>query len=396
MRDGWEIKKLGDIATFQRGLTYAKEDEVEFSNNCVLRSNNIDLETMSILLDELKYIREDFVVGEDKKVKRDSILICMSNGSKQHLGKVAFLDKDYDYAFGGFMGLIKPNSGLSPKFLYYSCISSSYKHFLASVGNGANINNIKFSDLSQFALPVPPLTEQERIVAELDCLSSIIEKKKQQLKEYDTLAQSIFYDMFGDPITNEKGLPIQQLGDFATSVTYGTSSPANEGGKFIYLRMNNLTYDGYLDLNDVKTTDVPDKDLDKYVVRKGDILFNRTNSRDLVGKTALFDLDNEMVIAGYIIRVRVDEEKMLPVYVVRYMNTPFMKSYYYNLCKGAVNQANINSKELKAMPLPVPSLTLQQVFAKKIEAIEKQKELIKQSLVETETLFNSRMDYYFN
>lgn len=396
MRDGWEIKKLGDIATFQRGLTYAKEDEVEFSNNCVLRSNNIDLETMSILLDELKYIREDFVVGEDKKVKRDSILICMSNGSKQHLGKVAFIDKDYDYAFGGFMGLIKPNSGLSPKFLYYSCISSSYKHFLASVGNGANINNIKFSDLSQFALPVPPLAEQEHIVAELDLLSGIIEKQKQQLKEYDTLAQAIFYDMFGDPITNEKGLPIQQLGDFATSVNYGTSSPANEGGKFIYLRMNNLTYDGYLDLNDVKTIDVPDKDLDKCVVRKGDILFNRTNSRDLVGKTALFDLDNEMVIAGYIIRVRVDEEKMLPVYVVRYMNTPFMKSYYYNLCKGAVNQANINSKELKAMPLPVPPLSLQQEFASKIEAIEKQKAILKQSIEEAETLFNIRMDYYFN
>lgn len=200
----------------------------------------------------------------------------------------------------------------------------------------------------------------------------------------------------GDPITNEKGLPIQQLGDFATSVTYGTSSPANEGGKFTYLRMNNLTYDGYLDLNDVKTIDVPDKDLDKYVVRKGDILFNRTNSKDLVGKTALFDLDNEMVIAGYIIRVRVDEEKMLPVYVVRYMNTPFMKSYYYNLCKGAVNQANINSKELKAMPLPVPPLSLQQQFAEKVEAIEKQKSILKKSIEDAELLFNSRMDYYFN
>ena len=96
MKQGCEIKKLGEVVTFQRGLTYSKDDEVDFSSNCVLRSNNIELESMSILLDELKYIREDFIVGEDKKVKKDTILICMSNGSKQHLGKVAFIDKDYN------------------------------------------------------------------------------------------------------------------------------------------------------------------------------------------------------------------------------------------------------------------------------------------------------------
>jgi type I restriction enzyme S subunit len=116
----------------------------------------------------------------------------------------------------------------------------------------------------------------------------------------------------------------------------------------------------------------------------------------LVGKTALFDLENEMIIAGYIIRVRINLNEVIPIYVVRYMNTAFMKSYFVNLCKGAVNQANINSKELKAIPIPVPPLSLQQEFASKIEAIEKQKELIKQSIAETETLFNSRMDYYFN
>ena len=78
------------------------------------------------------------------------------------------------------------------------------------------------------------------------------------------------------------------------------------------------------------------------------------------------------------------------------MNTPYMKSYFRALCKGAVNQANINSKELKAIPIPLPPLALQQAFASKIEAIEKQKELIKKTIEEVETLFNSRMEYYFN
>lgn len=124
-------------------------------------------------------------------------------------------------------------------------------------------------------------------------------------------------------------------------------------------------------------------------------MFNRTNSKDLVGKTALFDQDEEMIIAGYIIRVRVNESFVQPLYVVRYMNTPYMKSYFSNLCKGAVNQANINSKELKNIPLPLPPLPLQQEFAKKIEAIEKQKELIKASIGEVETLLASRMQEYF-
>ena len=277
------------------------------------------------------------------------------------------------------------------------------KHIMAlndkiySLGKGAAQKNLDINALKNIEIHFPvSLSEQEKIVAELDCLSGIIEKKKQQLKEYDVLAQSIFYEMFGNPIDNEKGFAIKCLGDIANSVNYGTSSPAVEGGKYTYLRMNNLTYNGYLDLTDIKSIDVPEKDLDKYIVRKGDILFNRTNSKELVGKTALFDLDKEMIIAGYIIRVRININEVIPIYVVRYMNTAFMKSYFANLCKGAVNQANINSKELKAIPIPVPPLSLQQEFASKIEAIEKQKELIKQSIAETETLFNSRMDYYFN
>ena len=250
--------------------------------------------------------------------------------------------------------------------------------------------------LKELQVPVPPREEQERIVAELDCLSGVIERKREQLQQLDALAQSIFYQMFGDPITNEKGWEVKKLGEVANSVNYGTSSPATEGGYYTYIRMNNLTYSGYLDLIDVKKIDVSENEMEKCIVRKGDILFNRTNSKDLVGKTALFDLDEEMIIAGYIIRVRVNTDVVLPIYVVRYMNTPFMKIYFRNLCKGAVNQANINSKELKAIPILMPHIELQQEYAEKIEAIEKQKALIRQSITQTEELFNSRMDYYFN
>jgi len=395
MKEGWEYKKLGAVADFYRGLTYKREDEVDSSDNCVLRSNNIDLESMSLNFDELKYIKQDFIIPEEKKLKANSVFVCMSNGSKQHVGKVAYIKDNMDYAFGGFMGLIVPKRVIEGKYIYYICRSSLYRQFLTQIGNGIGITNLRFSDLNNFSLPVPPLSEQQHIVEELDLLSSIIEKKKAQIKELDNLAQSLFYEMFGDPITNEKGWEVKPLGKECTELKYGTSKPACENGKYKYLRMGNLTINGELDLSSLKTIDIPDDEVEKCVVRYGDILFNRTNSLDLIGKTCMFNLDEPMVIAGYIIRVRLSLN-LNPRYISAMFNMPRMKLLLKKMAKGAVNQANINSKELASILTPIPPLDLQQQFASKIEVIEHQKELIKQSIKEVETLFNSRMDYYFN
>lgn len=288
-------------------------------------------------------------------------------------------------------------SCLNRKFLnlYFHCpwAMNYYKSKLR--GTTQRRRMIPKEDLLSMPIPIPPLSIQSKIVSELDGINGILEKKREQIKELDTLAQSIFYNMFGDPVNNERGWEVKKLGDVATSVNYGTSLPAIEGGEYKYLRMNNITYDGYLDLKDLKYITVPEKELEKCVVRRGDILFNRTNSKELIGKTTMFDLDEEMIVAGYIIRVRVDNEKVLPIYISRYMNTRYIKSYLSNLCKGAVNQANVNSKELRAIPLPLPPLPLQQAFAAKIEAIEKQKELVNRSIAEVETLLASRMQHYF-
>ena len=398
MKQGWETKTLGDVCDVLNGLWTGKKEP--FVNICVIRNTNFTKDC-KLNLDNVAYIDAEVKQFTTRKLKVGDIIVEKSGGSeKQPVGRVVLFDVESgDYSFSNFTSALRVKSriDLNPNYLH-KCL---YAHYLRGEtfklqSKTTGLHNLDMKGYLKLPIPVPSLSEQEKIVAELDCLSSIIEKKKQQLKEYDALAQSIFHEMFGNPVENEMGLTLKQLGDVTISVNYGTSSPANEGGKFTYLRMNNLTYNGYLDLNDIKTIDVSEKDFEKCVVRKGDILFNRTNSKELVGKTALFNLDEEMVIAGYIIRVRVNKNEVLPIYVVRYMNTPYMKSYFCNLCKGAVNQANINSKELKAIPIPIPPLALQQEFVSKIEAIEKQKELIKKSIENVKTLFNSRMDYYFN
>ena len=112
MKQGWELKHLGDVCQVQRGLTYSGRDTVDYSNTAVLRATNIILESSSLVFDELKYLRDDFEIKEIYKLRKGSLLICFSSGSKSHLGKVALIKKDYNYAFGGFIGQITPTNDI--------------------------------------------------------------------------------------------------------------------------------------------------------------------------------------------------------------------------------------------------------------------------------------------
>lgn len=396
MKQGWEIKKLGEVCTFHRGLTYSKEDEVEFSNNCVLRSNNIDLDTMTIVLDDLKYINEDFIVSEDKKVKLGTILICMSNGSKQHIGKVAYIDKEYDYAFGGFMGLIKPNDIVYSKYVYYSCISSSYKHFLSGIGNGANITNLKFSDLQNYKLPVPPLPVQEQIVSELDLLSGIIEKKREQLKELDALAQSIFYDMFGDPITNEKGWEVKKLGEVCNDITDGDHMPPPKSEIGIpFLTISNIDKEKReLNFNDTffVTEEYYDNIKENRKAKRGDVLYTVTGS---YGIPVIVNTDKHFCFQRHIALLKPTQETLLPIFLCHWFLCDGVKFIADQVATG-IAQKTVSLTSIRKFEIILPPLPLQHQFASKIEAIESQKELIKQSISETETLFNARMQHYFS
>lgn len=214
MKEGWGIKKLEDAVEFQRGLTYSKKDEVDISDNIVLRSNNVDLAKNELDFTELKYINPDIEVQESKKVKKGSLLICTANGSKSHLGKVALIDNDYNYAFGGFMGQVTPKWDLDSKFLFYLMTSDNYKKFINELSDGANINNLKFSDLGQFEIPVPPLPEQKRIVSIIDkafeAIDKAIENTQNNLQNAKELYNGYIKGVF-DTIGND--WEIKTLGD---------------------------------------------------------------------------------------------------------------------------------------------------------------------------------------
>ncbi len=369
MKEGWEYKKLGEVCNIYQPKTIST----------------------AMLVDDGKYpvYGANGIIGRYDEYNHELSEVLMTcRGATCGTINVSL---PYSWINGNAMVVHPKNEDIGQSFLAYVLTGLD----LSDVITGAAQPQITRQSLSPKIIPIPPLPEQQQIVEELDLLSSIIEKKKEQLKELDNLAQSIFYDMFGDPVTNEKGWELKRLGEECNEIRYGTSRPACENGKYKYLRMGNITINGALDLSDLKNIDIPDEEVEKCIVRYGDILFNRTNSLDLIGKTCMFDLEEPMIIAGYIIRVRLSEN-LNPRFISVMFNLPQMKLKLKKMAKGAVNQANINSKELASILTPIPPIELQQQFASKIEAIEQQKELIKQSIKEVETLFNSRMDYYFN
>ena len=199
-KEGWEYKTLGEVVSFSRGLTYKKSDEVDYSTKVVLRSTNINVDNNSLNIDELKYLNENIEFEEEKLIKKGSILICMSNGSKKHLGKVALIEHDYKYAFGGFMGLLTPVIKINSKYLYYTLTTPKYKEYIKSLSEGANINNLKIKDIQKYIIPIFPLNEQNQIVSHLDKLSSkvraIEEKYQKMVEECDALKQAMLRDVF--------------------------------------------------------------------------------------------------------------------------------------------------------------------------------------------------------
>lgn len=162
------IAPLGELSTFQRGLTYQKSDEVAFSDNAVLRATNIDLGTGSLNLSEMRFISNAVIISPEVRVRSGSLLICTASGSRSHLGKVAYIDDDYGYAFGGFMGQLTPKRDLNGRYLFYLLQSAAYRAFIDSLSEALNINNLKFRDLANFPVPFCSPKEQERIVAILD------------------------------------------------------------------------------------------------------------------------------------------------------------------------------------------------------------------------------------
>ena len=306
MKAGWTTAPLGELCEFQRGLTYAKNDEVPESDVVVLRANNVDLETNTLDLSDLRYIANSVNVPKDKKVKKDSLLICTASGSKSHLGKVAFIDDDYGYAFGGFMGQITPKPQMDGRYLFHVMTSPAYKDFISALSDGANINTLKFNDLRNFQVAIPTIAEQRRIVTLLDDAFADIVTVKANAEKNLQNARELFNSHLDAIIfhaqENGKTVPLSEL---ATDITDGDHMPppkAEQGLPFITIG-NIDKQKRTIDFSD--TFKVPREYFDALKANKkpmrGDVLYTVTGS---FGIPVLVEDDKEFCFQRHIGLIR--------------------------------------------------------------------------------------------
>lgn len=279
-------------------------------------------------------------------------------------------------------------SKVSERYLYYALKNCKPASSGTSIPQ-LTVPDIKKNEIELYSLPV-----QEKIADKLDVVVRIIALRQQELQRLDDLVKARFVEMFGVFPLNPKGWKTATIRDIVTDVRYGSSRPAVDGGKYPYLRMNNITYGGELDLTDTKHIDIPDNELDKCTVRRGDVLFNRTNSKELVGKTCVYNRDEMMVLAGFIIRVRVSA-RVLPEFLSAFLNTDFSKQMLLGMCKAAIGQANINAQEMQNIEIYLPPTEMQRQFVQFKEQIDKSKVAIQKALDEAQLLFDSLIQKYF-
>ena len=383
MKEGWIVKKLGEIFETQSGGTPLKthKEYYEEGNIPWLRSGEV---YKKYIQDTEMYITSLGLENSSAKYfPIDTVVVAMYGATAGQVG-ILKLETTTNQAICG----IFPREDYIPEFLYYVLHSKYYELVSQAIGNAQP--NISQNKIRNLYIPIVDYSEQHRIVSELDCLNEIIDKKREQLKELNALAQSIFYDMFGDPDhTVYEVVALSNLTKYKLSYGSGASATSYDGN-IRYVRITDIGDDGVLLEKKVSPTKVEDK----YILNDGDVLFARSGAT--VGKTFLYESKyGKCIYAGYLIRYVADREKILPKYLFYYTKTLYYKSFIKTNAQ-AVAQPNINAQQYGNLKVCVPPLSLQQEFAEKISAIDKQKELIKQSLAEVENLFNSRMNYYFH
>ena len=380
-------KKLSEICDIQSGGTPSRSVSEYWTGGNIPWVKISDFEGKSLQNTE-EFITEEGLNNSSAKIFKAGTILYTIFAT---LGEVCILNIDAA-TNQAIAGITIKNDAVNKDYLYhYLC---SLKKSIIEKGRGVAQNNINMTILKNIEIPLPPLEIQREIAYNLDKAAETVDICRKILEKLDYLVKAKFMEMFGDPITNPMGWETTSIGQVVTDVRYGTSRPSVENGKYSYLRMNNITYDGHLDLTDLKRIDIPDDEVEKCIVRNGDVLFNRTNSVDLVGKTCVFDREDEMIIAGYIIRVRLNDE-MLPIFLSTYLNTKSLKKALREMSKGAVNQANINAKELQGINIYLPPLPLQERFAEYVKKTDLAKSAVKKSLEKAETLRAALMQKYF-
>lgn len=323
---------------------------------------------------------------------KGDVLLMSRNPHLRKAGMVDFVGLCSDVSY---VCRTRDEGVLLQEFLPFLFQTDDFWKFAEANKKGSTNFFLNWSDFEKYEFDLPDIETQRKLSTLLWAMECTKTAYKNLIAKTDELVKSQFVEMFGTFPANEHSWPVGTIRDGVMDVRYGSSRKAAEGnnGQYPYLRMNNITYSGELDLSDVKTIDIPDDELDKCSVRRGDVLFNRTNSRELVGKTCVYNRDELMVLAGFVVRVRVND-RLLPEFLSAFMNTDFTKTLLLSMCKAAIGQANINATEFQNIGIYFPPIEHQQEFVQMKAQADKSKFAAQQALADLTATQKALMRQY--
>lgn len=365
-------------------------ETISWKNACKTNYNYIDLTAVNRdnhLIENCDIITAETAPSRAKQIVRIGDVLFAT--TRPLLKRVCIVPKEFDgdICSTGFCVLRLKKNTLTPQWVFYTLLSKSFYQYIEPLQKGVAYPAVSSKEVLNYSCSIPSMEEQERIVEELDLLSGIIEKQKQQLKELDTLAQSIFYDTFGDPITNEKNWPVKKLGEVGmilTGSTPSTTDKSNWDGDVNWVTPAELGTQLYYGNTVRKITEKAAKKLT--VMPIGTVLLS---SRAPIGKLAI---TTESMCCNQGFKNIFCGKKLNNIYL--YYCLYFSMDNIKALGRGATFK-EVSKSAISSFPIILPPLSLQEQFAEKIEMIEKQKEAIGKSIKETQLLFDYTMDKYF-
>lgn len=365
----WATARVTDVCTLNPGL--APEDRPDAATEVTfVPMSAVDQTAGAIVASEVRLFDE---VGKGYTAFRESDVLfakvtpCMENGKAAVVPPVR-----NGLGFGSTeFHVLRAGDSILPEYLFHFIRQQAFRERAASafVGTGG-LQRVPADFFSRIHLPLPTLPEQKRIVDVLRQAEAIRKAKQSVSDQVDALVRTAYWEHFGASYTENGLRDAVRIADCVAESRYGVSEAMEETGSHAVLRMNSLTTSGWLDLSDLKYASLSRKDVEATELKDGDLLFNRTNSRELVGKCAIWrDTPGAFSFASYLVRLRL-KPGVLPEFLWATLNSAYGKYRLLNAAKQAVSMANVSPTDLSRIAIPLPPLPLQERFSALVKRIE--------------------------
>ncbi len=379
--DGVEFKKLADVMTLHRGISYKKTDEDEDGPVKVLRANNITLASNTLNFDDVKVVSSSVRVRPDQFVKNKDIIISVASGSKEHVGKVAFITRqNVGYSFGAFMAIIRVYEMiLNPKFLFHLLTGNSFESYLQSKIKFTTINNLSAKILGAFPVPIPPLEIQQEIVNILDTFTELLVELEAELE-----ARRLQYQYYRDELLNFSGAP--------SAIHRSLGLHSTDNVEFKALGEIAILLNGY-SFKSNKYTDkgirvIRISDVQKGRISNKDLKFYSDETREEISRYLLSNNDLVMSLTGNVGRVAMLSETELPaalnqrVTCIRAKSNKILTRFLFFIFDQNIfeedamrsatggGQKNLSIRWLEKYRIPVPPLQIQQEIVSILDKFE--------------------------